>query len=208
MNHLAHVLLAGDDEWLRLGGLMGDFVHGTPDPALPPRLVQGIRLHRAIDGFTDSHPEVAAARALFAPPYRRYAGILLDMWFDHCLARDFARWSALPLARFSDDVRDLLHRHDALLPDGLRRFRGYMDAHDLPAGYLRREEIGRALGGIGRRLRRANPLDTALPVLAGLDAPLRMRFEAFFPQLQDFARAWVGANAVPFSLSPPGRGPG
>ena len=196
MNHLAHVLLAGDDEWLRLGGLMGDFVHGEPDPALPLRLVDGIRLHRAIDGFTDSHPEVAAARALFVPPYRRYAGILLDMWFDHCLARDFAHWSAVPLARFSDDVRDLLHRHDALLPDGLRRFRGYMDVHDLPAGYARREEIDRALGGIGRRLRRENPLDMALPVLVELDASLRARFEAFFPQLQDFARAWVGRNVA------------
>ena len=71
MNHLAHALLAGDDEGLRLGGLMGDFVHGQPDPALPERVIAGIRLHRAIDVYTDSHPEVAQARArwhLGAPP--------------------------------------------------------------------------------------------------------------------------------------------
>jgi acyl carrier protein phosphodiesterase len=196
VNHLAHVLLAGDDEGLRLGALLGDFVHGAPDSALPAGVAAGIRLHRAIDTFTDSHPEVAAARALFAPPYRRYAGILLDMWFDHCLARDFPRWSAVPLEAFSADVRALLHRHDALLPEALRRFRGYLEAHDLPAGYARREEIGRALEGIGRRLRRVNPLDTALPVLAGLDASLRARFEAFFPQLGDFARAWIEQDAV------------
>jgi acyl carrier protein phosphodiesterase len=194
MNHLAHALLAGDDEWLRLGGLMGDFVHGSPDPALPPRVAAGIRLHRAIDGFTDGHPEVAAARALFAPPYRRYAGILLDMWFDHCLARDFARWSAVPLEAFSADVRGLLHRHDALLPEALRRFRGYMEAHDLPAGYARREEVGRALLGIAHRLRRANPLDAALPVLVGLDGPLRARFSAFFPELRAFAEGWVASS--------------
>ena len=196
MNHLAHVLLAGDDELLQLGGLLGDFVRGTPDPALPPRLAAGIHLHRAIDGFTDNHPAVVAARALFEPPYRRYAGILLDMWFDHCLARDFARWSPVPLEAFSDGVRALLHRHDALLPDDLRRFRGYMEAHGLPAGYADRTEIGRALAGIGRRLRRANPLDTALPVLAGMEVPLQACFEAFFPELRDFARAWIEANVA------------
>jgi acyl carrier protein phosphodiesterase len=211
VNHLAHVLLAGGDEWLRLGGLMADFVRGAPDGSLPPRLVAGIALHRAIDGFTDAHPEVTTARGLFAPPYRRYAGILLDMWFDHCLARDFARWSGQPLARFSDGVRTLLRRHDALLPDGLRRFRTYMDAHGLPAGYARREEIGRALVGIGQRLRRPNPLDTALPVLLAHDAALQACFEKFFPSLRDFACAWVAGNtaaahALPASPRVQGRG--
>jgi acyl carrier protein phosphodiesterase len=190
LNHLAHVLLAGDDEALRLGALLGDFVHGAPDPALPAGVAAGIRLHRAIDTFTDGHPEVAAARALFAPPYRRYAGILLDMWFDHCLARDFPRWSAVSLEAFSAGVRTLLHRHDALLPEALRRFRGYMEAHDLPAGYARREEIGRALLGISRRLRRANPVGEALPVLVGLDGELSARFEVFFPEVVGFAAEW------------------
>ncbi|MBD8882275.1 MULTISPECIES: acyl carrier protein phosphodiesterase [Rhodanobacter] len=195
MNHLAHLLLAGDDEALRLGGLLGDFVHGAPDPALPPRVALGIRLHRAIDTHTDRHPEVAAARARFAPPYRRYAGIALDLWFDHCLARDFVHWSAVPLATFSDTARALLWRHDAYLPPALRRFRAYMDAHDLPAAYARSEEIGRTLEGVSARLRRDNPLGSMLPLLVALDAPLRAHFEAFFPQLREFAQAWIGANA-------------
>ncbi|MBA2077023.1 MAG: hypothetical protein BGP10_07845 [Rhodanobacter sp. 68-29] len=194
MNHLAHLLLAGPDEPLRLGGLLGDFVRGAPDPALPPRVAQGIRLHRAIDAYTDSHPEVVAARARFAPPYRRYAGIALDVWFDHCLARDFARWSAQPLAAFSGDALGLLWRQDAQLPPALRRFRAYMQAHDLPAGYARREEIGKALEGIAGRLQRDNPLDRMLPLLAALDAPLQAHFDAFFPQLQAFAQEWMGEN--------------
>jgi len=194
MNHLAHVLLAGDDEDLQLGGLLGDFVRGAPDPALPPRVAAGIRLHRAIDAFTDSHPEVAAARALFEAPYRRYAGILLDMWFDHCLARQFGRWSDRPLAGVSAGVQGLLRRRDALLPEQLRRFRGYMEAHDLPAGYARREEIGRSLQGIARRLRRDNPVAGALPVLVAMDEVLQVRFEAFFPSALAFARAWPAAS--------------
>jgi len=194
MNHLAHTLLAGNDEWLQLGGLMGDFVHGQPDPALPPRLVQGIRLHRAIDSYTDSHPEVAAARALLPPPYRRYGGILLDMWFDHLLARDFPRWSSVGLEPYSSDVRALLDRHEALLPPGLQRFRLYMQAHALPGGYARPEELAAALDGISRRLRRSNPVGEAMPVLAGLERPLQAHFEAFFPQLQLFAVQWIAAS--------------
>lgn len=196
MNHLAHALLAGDDEWLQLGGMLGDFVHGQPDPQLyPPRVIVGIRLHRAIDVYTDAHAEVLTAKALLPPPYRRYAGILLDMWFDHCLARDFSRWSTQPLATYSDALRALLHRHDALLPPALRRFRDYMDAHGLPASYADRAMLGRALTGIGQRLSRANPLDSALPVLMEREVELQERFEAFFPQLQGFAREWVGAHA-------------
>lgn len=191
MNHLAHALLAGDDEQLRLGGLLGDFVHGPVDGlSLPPRVIDGIRLHRAIDVHTDAHPEVVQARALLPSPYRRYAGILLDMWFDHLLARDFARWSDQPLADFSSDVRGLLHRHDALLPPALRRFRDYMDARDLPAAYADRGVLGDALAGIGQRLSRANPLDSAMPVLVDHEAALQQHFDAFFPQLRKFAQAW------------------
>ncbi|HWX65986.1 MAG TPA: ACP phosphodiesterase [Rhodanobacter sp.] len=196
MNHLAHTLLAGDDEWLQLGGMLGDFVHGQPDAlSLPPRVIDGIRLHRAIDVHTDAHPEVLAAKALLPSPYRRYAGILLDMWFDHCLARDFSRWSAQPLDRYAAALRALLHRHDALLPPALRRFRAYMEGHDLPAGYADRATLGQALTGIGQRLSRANPLDSALPVLLERDALLQRHFEVFYPQLQGFAREWIVAHA-------------
>jgi len=189
VNHLAHAWLAGDDDDLRLGGMLGDFVHGRLEHSeLPPRVVEGIRLHRAIDTFTDAHPEVLAAKAVLPSPYRRYAGILLDMWFDHCLARDFSRWSPQPLGEFSDELRALLHRRDALLPPALRRFRDYMDHHHLPAGYADPAILGHALNGISQRLRHANPLATALPVLQQHDAQLQMRFEAFLPQLRSFAK--------------------
>ncbi|GAB3779211.1 acyl carrier protein phosphodiesterase [Dyella agri] len=197
MNHLAHVLLAGNDESLQLGGMLGDFVRGQPDGRqFPARVIAGIQLHRAIDVHTDAHPEVLAAKALLPSPYRRYAGILLDMWFDHCLARDFSRWSGQSLQTCSDALRTLLHRHDALLPPALRRFRGYMDTHDLPAGYADRVVLGRALADIGLRLSRANPLDSALPVLVAHEALLQRHFEAFFPQLRAFAQEWIEVNVV------------
>lgn len=191
MNHLAHALLAGPDDELRLGGLLADFVRGAPDVAWPPGVIAGIRLHRAIDSYTDQHPAVMSARALLPPPYRRYAGIALDMWFDHALARDFGRWSAQPLSAFSDALRDLLFRYDAQLPPAMQRFRRYMEAHDLPTAYADPAMLGLALQGIGQRLSRANPLDTVLPLLVALEEPLQAQFELFFPQLQAFAIRWI-----------------
>jgi len=170
---------------------MGDFVRGTPDLALPARVRDGIYLHRAIDVFTDSHEEVRAARERLPAPFRRYAGILLDMWFDHCLARDFARWSARPLDEFSASLRAEMHAATPILPDSLKRFLGYMDGNDLPAGYREAEAIGKALRGISQRLSRANPVADAMPLLLSEDTMLRGTFERFFPQLRDFARQWV-----------------
>lgn len=196
LNHLAHALLAGDDEALRLGGLLGDFVHGHPDAAIfPARVIVGIRLHRAIDTYTDAHPVVLAAKAQLPSPYRRYAGILLDMWFDHCLAQDFSRWHGSPLAAYSLALRGELRRNEPLLPPALLQFLGYMEANDLPAGYAELAVLERALMGIGRRLRRANPLDGALPILLDRQHVLQHHFERFYPQLQAFVRDWISAHA-------------
>lgn len=190
MNYLAHALLADGDADLEVGGVLGDFVRGRPDPALPEGLRAGIRLHRAVDTCTDAHDTVAAARRLFDPPWRRYAGILLDVWFDHCLARGFGRWSACPLDVFSSRLRQRLLDRAALLPSRMNRFVAYMHAHDLPAAYADTEVIGRVLEGIGGRLSRPNPLDRALPELVARDAVLARHFDAFFPDLIRFAATW------------------
>jgi acyl carrier protein phosphodiesterase len=187
MNVLAHALLASPDAELMLGSLIGDFVRGRIDPALPPKVRAGIALHRAVDGYTDSHAEVVAARTLFAPPFRRYAGILLDVWFDHLLARQWTRFGEGALDDFSDRVRALLDANAELVPERMRAFAAYLGANDLPAAYRHTAMIGQALHGMSRRLSRANPLAEALPVLVDLHAPLQERFEAFFPELRNFA---------------------
>ncbi len=187
MNLLAHALLASPDAELMLGSLIGDFVRGRIDPALPPKVRAGIALHRAIDAYTDAHADVAAARALFEPPFRRYAGILLDMWFDHLLARQWTRFGEDDLDAFSDRVRDLLAITADLVPERMRGFVAYLEANDLPAAYRDTAMIGQALRGMSRRLKRANPLGEALPVLVALHAPLQECFDAFFPALRNFA---------------------
>ncbi|HKE46910.1 MAG TPA: ACP phosphodiesterase [Rhodanobacteraceae bacterium] len=187
MNLLAHALLAGPDADLLLGSLIGDFVRGRIDPALPPGVRAGVALHRAIDAYTDAHPEITAARTLFAPPFRRYAGILLDMWFDHLLARQWSRYGEGDLDEFSDNVRALLAASAPRVPERMRGFVAYLEAHGLPAAYRHTTVIGDALRGMSHRLSRPNPLAEALPVLVALHAPLQERFDAFFPELGNFA---------------------
>jgi acyl carrier protein phosphodiesterase len=187
MNHLAHALLSGRDTDIVLGGWLGDFVRGRPDPALPKGVRDGIALHRAIDTFTDAHTDVAAARALFDVPFRRYAGILVDVWFDHLLARDFMRWSASPLATFAETQEQLLERHHASLPAELQRFARYMRMHGLPAAYADRAMISRVFAGIASRFRRENPLADGLEAIAPHEAELATRFASFFPSLREFA---------------------
>jgi len=188
VNHLAHVLLAGADADVVLGSLLGDFWRGAPDPRWPAAVRDGVVLHRWIDVYTDSHPAVLEARALFAPPWRRYAGILLDIYFDHVLARDWTRLGSGSLEDFSALVGTLLRAHEAWLPPGLNRFAGYFRAHGLFAAYADPAVIERVLAGVGSRLRRANPLADAGPQLWARAGALDAQFERFYPQLVAHAR--------------------
>lgn len=187
MNHLAHALLAGSDDALLLGSLLGDFWRGAADPTWPDGVRRGVLLHRRIDVYTDSHPLVSAARGRFAAPWRRYAGILIDMYFDHALARDWPRYADEPLAAFSRRIGAVLARNGDWLPSGLNRFAHYAHEHGLFAAYARRDVIEQALAGIGRRLRHDNPLHAAGPALWRQADDLDAAFAAFFPELTRFA---------------------
>jgi acyl carrier protein phosphodiesterase len=141
-----------------------------------------------MDVFTDSHPSVTALRARFEPPWRRYAGILIDVYFDHALARDWSAHAPQALAEVSRECGDALAANADWLPASLNRFAGYMRAHGLFAAYAHAGFIEQVLAGIGTRLRRANPLAAAGPALWQRRDQLDAAFAAFFPQAQEFAR--------------------
>ena len=187
MNYLAHSLLAGADPQMMVGGVLGDFWRGAPDAAWSPNLRAGVILHRHIDTFTDAHALVVRARALFVPPQRRYAGILLDVYFDHLLARDFSRYSGEPLAPFSARMMSLLRESQQQMPLPMQRFIRYIDTHGGLAAYADPQMIVEVLHGIGHRLKHANPLAESSAPLFALAAPLSELFAAFFPILIQFA---------------------
>jgi len=181
VNWLAHLRLAPDEELLRVGNLAGDFVRGVDVDALHPDIRRGVEQHRAIDRFVDAHEVVRRGRARFDQAHRRFAGVALDVFFDHFLARDWREHGdGRALAAFVDDVHDELERHRELLPPELRRLQERMRHHRWLAMYGRVDGIERVLRAMAKRSRRAAPLAT-------ITAELRRHYDAFG---DDFAELW------------------
>lgn len=101
MNFLAHLWLTERAQLPLAGAILGDVLRGALPPQMPLPLARAVRLHRRVDAHTDRHPDVIAARQSFAPGARRYAGIVLDLVYDHALASDWAVFCAEPLAAFA-----------------------------------------------------------------------------------------------------------
>jgi len=192
MNFLAHLLLAGDDEGLRLGAMLGDFVRGNPrNLNLPAETHKGILLHRFIDQHIDSLPEASHLREQFLPPFRRYAGIIIDLAFDHELALRWAEYSSCTLEQFDSEVRELLARHQEILPKELQAFMRYADKRGLFATYREENEILFSLHGLGRRLSRSNPLHRVGEIWHELKPALSGGFASVFPRMQQDVAAWL-----------------
>ena len=197
MNFLAHLVLAGDDEALRLGAMLGDFVRGGAAlAAFGPDVRQGILLHRHIDAHTDGLPEVAALREWFPSAFRRYAGIVIDLALDHELARRWSERHVQPLEAFDVGVRRMLARHEGIVPERLHRFMDYADRRGLFAAYRDEAEILYSLRGIGHRLSRPNPLNRAGDIWPDLQPLLAANFETIFRQAQSDVAAWLNSRST------------
>lgn len=191
MNHLAHAVLAGDDPEVVVGSLLGDFWRGGLDPAWPAALARGVRLHRRTDSYTDAHPAVAAARARFEPPLRRYAGILLDVWFDHVLARDFERHAGEPAGPRLARIHAALAHLPRGVPPAFVLFAQRTVAHRTLSRYADPDYVEAVYEHIARRLSRDNPVAHAFPAVAALDAPISRAFEIVWPDVRALARAFA-----------------
>ena len=183
MNHLAHALVAHRAGSSITGNLMGDFVKGDPATRWNGPLREGILLHRRVDAFADDHPVFARSRARLRPPFRRWAGILIDVFWDHLLARRWTEYCDTPLRAFADDVYAELRREWAALPERMIPFATYLIETDLLVAYRDPAGVARAFAGMSRRVRRANPLGEAMPTLEGERAGLDVDFREFFPEL-------------------------
>lgn len=187
MNYLAHLHLGGPQPGDLLGSLYGDFVKGPLQGRWPAEIEAGIRLHRQIDAFTDSHPLVLQAKSRFPSERRRYAGILIDLFFDHCLAANWADYSSEPLERFTQRVYRVLAAEPEL-PGKLAVIAPHMAAHDWLGSYREFEVLERVLANMSRRLSRSDGLAGGLAELEQLYEPLLQDFRDFYPALQQFAR--------------------
>lgn len=195
MNYLAHLYLSDDDADSLVGSLMGDFVKGRIDDGLPARVRDGVWLHRRVDSFTDAHPVVRRSKARIQPEFRRYAGILVDMFYDHFLARQWPDYASQPLEHFSRHVYRVFTDQQHTFPSRMQHSMAYMVKNNLLVSYREVAGIAHALAGIEGRLKRPSGLRHAATELHGNYADLFYDFSEFFPELIDFTRA-AGPVAV------------
>lgn len=192
MNFLAHLHLAGDDEGLRMGALLGDFTRGRRAlKKYPDEVQRGIALHRFIDSMTDEQEAVVSLRDQIEAPFRRYAGIIIDLALDHELSLRWEAYSDVSLETFDREVREMLERNSALVPNRLRAFMNYADRRGLFAAYRHEREILHSLRGIGRRFLRPNPLHRVEEIWSGLKPQFSECFETVYPIVQSEVAAWL-----------------
>jgi acyl carrier protein phosphodiesterase len=189
LNYLGHLYLSPPDEDALLGSLLGDFVKGPLDDRYPEPVMRAIRLHRRTDVFTDSHPAVRASKARISAARRRYAGIMVDLFYDHFLAKHWASLHAEPLSGFSRRVYRMLDRRHHELPERLQRIAPSMARLDWLGSYAEVASIYTALNRIGQRLRRENTLFNSTDELLENYAELEADFHDFLPQVVVFVRS-------------------
>jgi acyl carrier protein phosphodiesterase len=201
MNFLAHCLIGaragsggvdgGEEAALVAGGFLGDFIKGTVPGEMPVDLAQGVRLHRRIDAYSNTHPDIRISCDRFPPELRRIAPILVDIICDHLLARNWQDFHHDDLPRFTSLTYDRVAAHGDWLPDSGHRFLDYARANDLLARYDDWSVTSGALRSITRRLGRTelNPImEGAVPPLLAL---LEEDFGRYFPDIIDHATDWV-----------------
>jgi acyl carrier protein phosphodiesterase len=194
MNYLAHMLCSDDTPASMLGNFLADFVKGDVEGRFPREIVEGIRHHRRADCFTDSHEVFGASRRLISGPRRRYAGVIIDVLYDHFLATNWDRYGSTGLDEFVGRVYDNLGRHHVVVPHPVPMVIEKMTREDWLGSYRTVDGIDRTFRRISRRITRENPLDSAIEELERNYGLLQDHFHSFFPQLMARFR----------TISPPG----
>ena len=195
LNFLAHLHLTPPTPSGRLGAMLGDFVKGPLDRSgYDDAIVDAIRLHRAIDTFTDAHPVVREAKTLISPGRRRFAGILLDLYFDQRLAVEWAERHATGLETFAAEVYEHLAGADVPLPERLARMLPVMIGQNWLVSYRSFDGLAAALDGMSRRRRIAAPIEGAARELHDRRDDLSAAFHEFFPALVRHVES-LGAGA-------------
>lgn len=190
MNFLAHLHLSGDSPEIIVGNMMGDFVKGRLDERYPGGITKGLELHRRIDTFAGSHPAFMASRRRIDPRFGHYRGILVDLFYDHFLAAEWACFADEAFPAFLARVERILNDYAQILPEQLRA-RVPDILHEWLPSYREAEGIDLVLRRMARRLSRSNPLGEGGGELIRHYRELRSDFLDFFPDLEAYVAPFI-----------------
>jgi acyl carrier protein phosphodiesterase len=193
MNWLAHLLLSPPDTEFQLGNLLADFVRGMERERMSAGFRDGVRCHLRIDAFTDEHPVVHRSKARLDPRFRRFAGIIMDVYYDHLLARHWNEFCDQSLREFTRHFHRLALPHLRELPEDAAWILQRMMEEDRLLSYRDIHGVELALNRLSNRLNarfyRNIRLQDAVPDLIARDVALEQDFLEFFPQLVKASRS-------------------
>jgi acyl carrier protein phosphodiesterase len=193
MNFLAHAYLSFGQEEILVGNFIADFVRGKELENYPKKVQLGIRLHRAIDTHTDSHPLVKQVQSFLIPRFGHYSRVISDVFFDYFLAKNWKNYSNIDLEEFSLDTYRTLSSSPYELPEAFCRMFHWMHAQNWLYAYREAAGIQAALDGLSRRARFDSKMNESTQVLWEKEEEIEAIFFAFFEDLETFASTTLAA---------------
>ncbi|MFV8224421.1 ACP phosphodiesterase [Christiangramia aquimixticola] len=188
MNFLAHIFLSGDNEKIRIGNFMADSIKGNKYLKYPPDIQKGIILHRGIDYFTDTHPVFRESTQRLSSRYGHYSGIIVDIFYDHFLAANWAEYSDIALERYVDNFYSLLKENYEILPPKVKSFLPYMMRDNWLLSYAEIDGIKKVLNGMNKRTGSKSGMNEATVELQKYYPEFALEFKRFFEDAQLFCK--------------------
>lgn len=184
MNYLAHIFLSGGDPNIMIGNFIADSIKGSKYTTYPPEIQKGILLHRQIDTMTDAHHAFRQSTKRLHKNYGHYSGIIVDIFYDHFLAKNWSRFSDVPLDDYIQSFYKLLREKNEILPENIQKMTPIMIKGNWLLIYSELEGIDRVLGGMNRRTKNKSGMDKAGYELRAFYSLFEADFELVMKDLQ------------------------
>lgn len=194
MNFLAHLYLSGSDVDIRLGNFIGDYVKGKGYEKFPEEVQKGITLHRAIDSFTDKHASTHSCIELLRPGYGKYAGVVVDVLFDHVLANEWSKYSDSDLKWFTRTFYFQMVKHYSLLPDRVKKFLPFMIQSNRLYSYRTKEGVKKALEIMSSVTSLPEKTNYAIESLSSNYNQFSFHFNTLFPEMKEYVSSEFGIS--------------
>ena len=187
MNYLAHLILSEDYEFVKIGNFIADSIKGRKYESYPDKIQVGILLHRQIDWFTDNHTIVKQSKRRLDCRYGHYKGVIIDILYDHFLAKNWQEYSNIPLKEFTGDFYRILHENFDILPERTQYLYAFMKEQDWLTNYANLEGIERVLIGMNRRTKGISQMHLSIHDLKEHYLDFEKDFSLFFKKLRNFS---------------------
>lgn len=188
MNYLAHIYLSGENDPLKIGNFIADGIKGKQYEEFSGDIQKGILLHRAIDSFTDTHPIVKHSTKLLHTTHGHYSGVIMDIFYDHFLAKNWYLYHQTPLPEYANNFYELLTANKPILPERIIKLMRPMIQYNWLVMYASFEGIDEILKQMHHRTKYRGHLDIASQSLLTHYAELEQDFFKYFKELQVFVK--------------------